>query len=113
MPQVHGKALAMIRPFPFEDTSSDHFLAEAIMCGRPTRPPSSLALRRGRAVATPRRARRCSPGAKTSRIDDIALHLAAHEGWGLPTSYADAFDLLARNHVLTPEHARELSAVAS
>jgi uncharacterized protein YutE (UPF0331/DUF86 family) len=24
-----------------------------------------------------------------------------------------AFDLLARNHVLTPEHARELAAVAS
>jgi len=45
--------------------------------------------------------------------NDIALHLAADEGWGLPTSYADAFDLLARNHVLTPEHARELAAVAS
>lgn len=45
--------------------------------------------------------------------NDIALHLAADEGWGLPTSYAEAFDLLARNHVLTPEHARELAAVAS
>jgi uncharacterized protein YutE (UPF0331/DUF86 family) len=44
---------------------------------------------------------------------DIALHLAADEGWGLPTSYADAFDLLGRNRVLTPEHARELAAVAS
>jgi uncharacterized protein YutE (UPF0331/DUF86 family) len=45
--------------------------------------------------------------------NDIALHLAADEGWGLPSSYAEAFDLLARNHVLTPEHARELAAVAS
>lgn len=45
--------------------------------------------------------------------NDIALHLAADEGWGLPASYAEAFDLLARNHVLTPEHARELAAVAS
>jgi uncharacterized protein YutE (UPF0331/DUF86 family) len=31
----------------------------------------------------------------------------------LPSSYAEAFDLLARNHVLTPEHARQLAAVAS
>ena len=45
--------------------------------------------------------------------NDIALHLAADESWGLPSSYAEAFDLLARNHVLTPEHARELAAVAS
>jgi len=45
--------------------------------------------------------------------NDIALHLAADEGWGLPSSYAEAFDLLARNHILTPEHARELAAVAS
>jgi uncharacterized protein YutE (UPF0331/DUF86 family) len=45
--------------------------------------------------------------------NDIALHLAADEGWGLPSSYAEAFDLLARNHVLTPEHARELAAVGS
>jgi len=45
--------------------------------------------------------------------NDIALHLAADEGWGFPSSYAEAFDLLARNHVLTPEHARELAAEAS
>jgi uncharacterized protein YutE (UPF0331/DUF86 family) len=49
----------------------------------------------------------------TQEANDIALHLAADEGWGLPSSYAEAFDLLARNHVLTPEHARELAAVAS
>ena len=45
--------------------------------------------------------------------NDIALHLAADEGWGLPSSYAEAFDLLARNHIVTPEHARELAAVAA
>jgi uncharacterized protein YutE (UPF0331/DUF86 family) len=49
----------------------------------------------------------------TQEANDIALHLAADEGWGLPSSYAEAFDLLARHHVLTPEHARELAAVAS
>lgn len=45
--------------------------------------------------------------------NDIAMHLAADEGWGLPGSYAEAFELLARNHVVTAEHARELAAVAS
>ena len=45
--------------------------------------------------------------------NDIALHLAADEGWGLPSSYAEAFDLLARNHIVTPEHALELAAVAA
>jgi uncharacterized protein YutE (UPF0331/DUF86 family) len=49
----------------------------------------------------------------TQEANDIALHLAADEGWGLASSYAEAFDLLARNHVLTPEHARELASVAS
>jgi uncharacterized protein YutE (UPF0331/DUF86 family) len=45
--------------------------------------------------------------------NDIALHLAADEGWGLPSSYAEAFDLLARYQIVTPEHARELAAVAA
>jgi uncharacterized protein YutE (UPF0331/DUF86 family) len=45
--------------------------------------------------------------------NDIALHLAAAEGWGLPDSYAEAFELLARNDVITDGHARELAAVAA
>lgn len=45
--------------------------------------------------------------------NDIAMHIAADEGWGLPGSYAEAFEILARNNVITAEHARELAAVAA
>jgi uncharacterized protein YutE (UPF0331/DUF86 family) len=37
----------------------------------------------------------------TQEAADIAMHLAADEGWGLPGSYAEAFDLLAKNGVIT------------
>ena len=33
---------------------------------------------------------------------DIALHIASDEGWGVPSSYADSFDLLARHGVIQP-----------
>jgi uncharacterized protein YutE (UPF0331/DUF86 family) len=45
--------------------------------------------------------------------NDIAMHISADEGWGVPGSYAEAFELLARNAVITAEHARELAAVAA
>ena len=45
--------------------------------------------------------------------NDIAMHIAADEGWGLPGSYAEGFEILARNSVITAEHARELGAVAA
>ncbi len=38
--------------------------------------------------------------------NDIAFHIAADEGWGLPGSYAEAFELLARNGVIEPALAR-------
>lgn len=44
---------------------------------------------------------------------DIAMHVAADEGWGLPASHAEAFDLLARHAVLSPAHARELAGVVA
>ena len=44
---------------------------------------------------------------------EVALHLAADEGWGLPGSYAEAFELLARNGVLTAAHAGGLVGTAS
>lgn len=31
---------------------------------------------------------------------DVALHLAADEGWGVPASYGDAFDLLVTHGVI-------------
>jgi uncharacterized protein YutE (UPF0331/DUF86 family) len=33
---------------------------------------------------------------------DIALHIASDEGWGVPSSYADSFELLARHGVIQP-----------
>ncbi|MDB4954803.1 MAG: hypothetical protein JWO36_2372 [Myxococcales bacterium] len=49
----------------------------------------------------------------TQEANDIAMHLAADEGWGLPGSYAEAFDILARNGVITADHGRELASVAA
>lgn len=45
--------------------------------------------------------------------NDIAMHITADEGWGIPSSYAEAFELLAKNGVIDQEHARGLAAVAS
>jgi uncharacterized protein YutE (UPF0331/DUF86 family) len=44
---------------------------------------------------------------------DIAMHITADEGWGLPASLAEAFDLLAGNGVITLEHARELGRIVA
>ena len=45
--------------------------------------------------------------------NDIAMHITADEGWGVPGSYAEAFDLLAKNAVVTQQHARELGGIAA
>jgi len=45
--------------------------------------------------------------------NDIAMHVAADEGWGVPSSYAEAFEILANHGVITAEHARELAGVAA
>jgi uncharacterized protein YutE (UPF0331/DUF86 family) len=44
---------------------------------------------------------------------DIALHMAADEGWGLPASYAESFELLATHKVLEPSTASALSKMAA
>jgi uncharacterized protein YutE (UPF0331/DUF86 family) len=44
---------------------------------------------------------------------DIALHIASDEGWGVAASYAESFDLLARRHVIAPELARRMTAIAA
>lgn len=31
---------------------------------------------------------------------DIAFHVVTDEGWGMPGSYAEAFDILAKHHVI-------------
>jgi uncharacterized protein YutE (UPF0331/DUF86 family) len=44
---------------------------------------------------------------------DIALHVAAEEGWGIPGSYAESFEILARQGFLDPEVARQLVGMAT
>jgi uncharacterized protein YutE (UPF0331/DUF86 family) len=44
---------------------------------------------------------------------DIALHIASDQGWGVPPSYAAAFDLLAERGVIDRDLARRMAAIAS
>jgi uncharacterized protein YutE (UPF0331/DUF86 family) len=44
---------------------------------------------------------------------DIALHIAADEGWGIASSYADSFELVARHGVIALDLARRMAGVAS
>ena len=44
---------------------------------------------------------------------DIALHIAADEGWGIASSYAESFELIARHGVIEPDLARRMAGVAS
>lgn len=44
---------------------------------------------------------------------DIALHMAADEGWGVASSYAESFELLAKAGVIGRDLARKLAAIAS
>lgn len=44
---------------------------------------------------------------------DIALHIASDEGWGIASSYAESFQLLARRGVIEQELARRMANIAS
>jgi uncharacterized protein YutE (UPF0331/DUF86 family) len=44
---------------------------------------------------------------------DIALHMASDEGWGLPASYVESFELLAKHNVIEAALATELSKMAA
>jgi uncharacterized protein YutE (UPF0331/DUF86 family) len=44
---------------------------------------------------------------------DIALHMAADEGWGVASSYAGSFELLAQAGVIDRAIADQLGAMAS
>jgi uncharacterized protein YutE (UPF0331/DUF86 family) len=43
---------------------------------------------------------------------DIAFHVVADEGWGVPASYAESFDMLARHGVIDTVLAQEMAAAA-
>jgi len=44
---------------------------------------------------------------------DIALHIASDEGWGVSSSYAAAFGLLADRGVIDRDLSRQMAAIAS
>jgi uncharacterized protein YutE (UPF0331/DUF86 family) len=44
---------------------------------------------------------------------DVAFHIVADEGWGVPASYAEGFELLAQHGVLPLELARAMSSVTA
>lgn len=44
---------------------------------------------------------------------DIAMHVSADEGWGTPGSYAESFEMLARNGVLDAALAADLGRVVA
>lgn len=44
---------------------------------------------------------------------DIALHIAADEGWGAAASYAEGFETLARNGVIPADLAQRLIGITS
>ena len=43
---------------------------------------------------------------------DIAFHIVTDEGWGLPTSYAESFEMLAQHDVIDPTLATSLGSAA-
>ena len=44
---------------------------------------------------------------------DIALHISSDEGWGVPASYRESFELLARNGVVTADLANSMANAAA
>lgn len=44
---------------------------------------------------------------------DIAMHLCADEGWGIPGSYAESFDILAAHAVIEPALAADLGRITA
>ena len=42
---------------------------------------------------------------------DIAFHIVADEGWGIPSSYADGFEILARHGVIAAALADDMARV--
>lgn len=44
---------------------------------------------------------------------DVALHIAADEGWGVPASYAESFQLLASHGVVETSLAVDLARMAT
>jgi uncharacterized protein YutE (UPF0331/DUF86 family) len=43
---------------------------------------------------------------------DLAFHIVADEGWGVPSSYAESFEMLARHGVIDASLAGEMAAAS-
>ena len=54
----------------------------------------------------------CRPVRDPLRAVDIAYHLSADEGWGVPDSHTKALDLLAVNDVIDRDLATRITGVA-
>lgn len=44
---------------------------------------------------------------------DIAMHICADEGWGIPASYGDSFEILARHRVIDAALAGDLARMTA
>ena len=44
---------------------------------------------------------------------DVAFHIVADEGWGVPSSYAESFELLARHALIDPRLADDLARIVA
>jgi len=44
---------------------------------------------------------------------DVAFHVSTDEGWGVPASYAESFEILARNGVLTDRLAKTMTSTSA
>ena len=44
---------------------------------------------------------------------DVALHIASDEGWGVASSYAESFELIATHGVIEADLARRMADIAS
>lgn len=44
---------------------------------------------------------------------DLAFHIVADEGWGVPSSYGESFEMLARHGVIDASLAKELAAASA
>jgi uncharacterized protein YutE (UPF0331/DUF86 family) len=81
-------------------------LLDALATARQRRPPEVATLR---ADGLLRDALALSVLVAVQEAADIAFHVVSDEKWGVPVSYAESFELLARHGVLDAEVAKAMT----
>lgn len=84
-------------------------LRERVAQARARRPPSASTLRSDALLLD---ALSLSVLVAVQEAIDVAFHVCADEGWGVPASYAESFDLLAKHRVIDEPLARTMAAAA-